>query len=112
MKLADRRIRRVAVSSVEVLHDGTAKIRFQDLDDPKLTYYHVAKSYQKEPDWQPLIGDRYKSFWCAPCTGGSDQPGVWAHWIRRDGFTVCGHFHKPEDFPIQSDLSTADEHSD
>ena len=50
--------------------------------------------------WRRLVGDEYKSKWCAPCTGGADKPGVWAHWERSDGLTACGEFHKPEDYPI------------
>ncbi len=48
--------------------------------------------------WRALVGDEYKSCWCVPCTGGRDKPGVWAHWERDDGFTVCGEIHTPEQF--------------
>ena len=50
--------------------------------------------------WRPLVHNDYKTKWCTPCTGGSDKAGVWAHWERSDGFTVCGEFHKPEDYPL------------
>jgi len=53
----------------------------------------------KRAGWRVLDNDEYKSKWCTPCTGGSDKPGVWAHFERSDGFTVCGEFHKPEDYP-------------
>ena len=46
--------------------------------------------------WKPID----KTCWCTPCTGHRDKAGVWAHWERSDGFTVCGEFHKPEDFPL------------
>lgn len=51
-------------------------------------------------DWRRLIGDEYKSLWCTQCTGGRDIAGVWAHWERSDGFTVCGESHSPECFPL------------
>ncbi len=49
--------------------------------------------------WRLLLGDEYKSRWCVACTGGSNIAGVWANWARSDGLTICGVFHKPEDFP-------------
>ncbi len=52
------------------------------------------------PGWRQLVGAEYKSKFCTACTGSPDVAGVWAHWERVDGFTVCGHFHRPEQFPL------------
>ncbi len=51
------------------------------------------------PLWRPLVGDDYKKFWCTPCTGDRNTPGMWAHWVRRDGLTICGEFHTRSGFP-------------
>lgn len=49
---------------------------------------------------KPLWRDNYKSDWCVACTGDKATAGVWAHWERRDGLTLCGEFHKPDDYPM------------
>ena len=47
--------------------------------------------------WRRLEGREYKSCWCTLCAAHHNNAGVWAHWERSDGLTVCGEFHKPED---------------
>jgi hypothetical protein len=49
---------------------------------------------------RPLWRENYKSDWCVACTGDKNTSGVWAHWERKDGLTLCGEWHKPADYPM------------